>query len=234
MYTKSLNLYCALLFFLAWQEFNETEEIGCFDYNEEYQYSFLNSRDDIYLAPANDLPYVGKYGKYGPGGYYVDLGPKQSLVLQYLNLLEHHKWIDYRTRVVFLDVVIDNTNTRLFSHVKLIFELPTLGGINMVKQVWSANLYPYVYALDYFILLLQLIFIVIWCVRLVFFFIYMLRLRSVAIRAIHTYMRLFEVIFGAAAIIYCILRIHATIAAIASLRQSIGMVYFTNYNFNPF
>ena len=152
--------------------------------------------------------------------------------MQYFNLREHHRWIDYKTRVVFLDVDIYNATTRLFSHVKLFFEFPTLGSINMVKQVWSTNRYPYVHALAYFILLLQLIFIVIWCVRLVFFFIYMLRLRSDAIWAIHTYMRLFEVIFGAAAIIYCILRIHATIAAIASLRQSIGMVYFTNLQFS--
>jgi len=89
--------------------------------------------------------------------------------MQYFNLREHHRWIDYKTRVVFLDVDIYNATTRLFSHVKLFFELPTLGSINMVKQVWSANRYPYVHALAYFILLLQLIFIVIWCVRLVFF-----------------------------------------------------------------
>jgi len=53
------SVLCFIIYFLAWQEFNKTEKIGCFDYNEEFQYSFLNSRDNIYVHPANDLPMLG-------------------------------------------------------------------------------------------------------------------------------------------------------------------------------
>ncbi|XP_063448038.1 polycystin-1-like protein 2 [Mytilus trossulus] len=204
-------------FCTSWEEFNETD---CFDENEEFQYSFLHNFGE--RKSAGDSTYNGQHGKYGPDGYYIDLGPKQSLVTKYLNLLQESSWIDYRTRALFLDVVTYNANTRLFSHIKIVFELPTTGSITLTTEVWSANLYPYVYAIDYLVLLLQFIFIIVMLVRFVLFIVNFYRWRTRALLRISTYLRLMELTFGIVAIVCCILRIDATISAIALLKKSIG------------
>jgi hypothetical protein len=204
------------ILFLVWREYSETT---CFDENEEFQYSFLHSRE---AEPAGDLTYTGQHGKYGPAGYYVDLGPKQSLVTRYLSLLQEHDWVDFRTRVLFLDLVTYNANTRLFSHIKIIFELPATGSITMKTEVWSANLYPYRYALDYLILSFQIIFIIVLIVRFILFIVNLCRLKTRALTSISTYLRLLEITFDIAAVMCCILRIDATIGAISALKRSIG------------
>ncbi|CAC5393050.1 PKD1L2 [Mytilus coruscus] len=201
-----------------WGDFNESD---CFDENEEFHYSFLNSRFDD-LDPAGDLIYFGEHGTYGPGGYYIDLGPKQSLVSKYLDELIEHDWIDYRTRVLFLDLVTYNANSRLFSQIKLVFELPTTGSITLTKHVWSASFYPYQSSLDFVVLVLQIIFVLVWCVRFVLFLVFLIRCRMNAFLIVHTYSKLLELFFGAVAIICYILRIDATISVITSLRESVG------------
>ena len=168
------------------------------------------------------MTYTGQHGKYGPAGYYVDLGPKQSLVTRYLSLLQEHDWVDFRTRVLFLDLVTYNANTRLFSHIKIIFELPATGSITMKTEVWSANLYPYRYALDYLILSFQIIFIIVLIVRFILFIVNLCRLKTRALTSISTYLRLLEITFDIAAVVCCILRIDATIGAISALKRSIG------------
>ncbi|XP_052077930.1 polycystic kidney disease protein 1-like 2 [Mytilus californianus] len=201
-----------------WGDFNESD---CFDENEEFHYSFLNSRFDD-LDPAGDLIFVGEHGTYGPGGYYIDLGPKQSLVSKYLDELIEHDWIDYRTRVLFLDLVTYNANSRLFSQIKLVFELPTTGSITLTKHVWSASFYPYQSSLDFVVLVLQIIFVLVLCVRFVLFLVYLIRCRMNAFLIVHTYSKFLELFFGAVAIICYILRIDATISVITSLRESVG------------
>ncbi|VDI59821.1 Hypothetical predicted protein [Mytilus galloprovincialis] len=201
-----------------WRDYNESD---CFDENEEYHYSFLNSRFDA-LDPAGDLTYFGEHGTYGPGGYYVDLGPKQSLVSKYIDDLMEHDWIDYRTRVLFLDLVTYNANSRLFSQIKLVFELPTTGSITLTKHVWSASFYPYQSSLDFVILVLQIFFVLVWCARFVLFLVFLFSNRMNAFLLVHTYSKFFELSFGAVAIICYILRIDATISVITSLRESVG------------
>ena len=214
----------------------------CFDENEEYHYAFLHNFGEN--KNGGDLSYIGLHGTYGPDGYYIDLGPKQSLVLDYVTLLQTYRWINDRTRAVFLDVVTYNANSGLFSSIKIVFEIPSFGGVTMAKVVWSANLYPYVYARDYLILMLQLIYVVVWLVRCVLLLIKLCRNRTKMLVTIGFYLRLLELILGATAIVCYILRIDATISSIASLKMTIGefvidgtsgfQVYSAKLSFTPF
>lgn len=207
-----------IVFLVVWETYNDT---GCFDENEEFHYSFLNSRDDQ-LEPVEDLPYTGTHGTYGAAGYYIDLGPKQSLVLRYVNVLQENNWIDRQTRAVFADLVSYNANTRLFSQIKVVFELPTTGDVAMTTHVWSANFYPYQSPLDYVIMGLQFIFIIVWCVRFVLYLVFLFKQRCSALIYLEFYVKLLELGFGLAAVVFCFLRINATISAITKLRTSVG------------
>ena len=87
----------------------------------------------------------------------VDIGPKQSLAIDYIAALKLYNWIDKHTRAVFVDIMLYNANTNLFSAAKVVFELPPIGGVHLTSRVESSNLFMYVTQWDYLVLLLQVL-----------------------------------------------------------------------------
>ena len=67
------------------------------------------------------------------------------VIVPYVDIPFYRKnlWLDEQTRVIFIEFAIYNVNTALFTTVTLTFELPTLGGIFMWKQIDSVQLYRY-------------------------------------------------------------------------------------------
>lgn len=165
---------------------------------------------------------MGTFGIYGGGGYYVDLGPKQSLVLQYLQRLRTDNWIDNETRAVFADVVSYNPNLRIFNHLKVVFEKPVMGGVFMTSDIWSANLYPYVSSWDYVVLGFQILFVIILFVRIVLWLISICHLRTKCCFSVGMWVRLLEILFAIGAIVAYGIRIDKTISAIETLFNNFG------------
>lgn len=170
--------------------------------------------------------YVGEFAIYGSGGYRIDLGPKQSLVEQYIENLKNFSWIDGKTRAVFFETNTFNANTRLFSHLKIVFEISEFGSILMTTRVQSLNLYPYVASMDYIMLGCQLIFVFIIIVRIGFFAVYMFKKRSACLRTFSSWITALDLFLSLIAIIFYILRIDTTIKAIDDIIESRGTSIF--------
>lgn len=191
---------------------------SCFDENELTDYSFHYKSPEEVKA----LSYFGHYAHYGGGGYQMQLGPKLSIVLQHVTELKNKSWIDGNTRAIFVDSNTFNANSRLFTHLKVVFEISEYGAIAMQTVSKSSNLYPYVYPLDYIILCLQIIFVIIILVKMVLFGINVFKLKKKCFVTFGMWIDLTEILCGILSIVFFILRIDKTIKAVDDINNSNG------------
>lgn len=203
---------------LGWKTFNSS----CFDENELTDYSFLYKT----AKDTKGHTYFGKYAVYGEGGYMMQLGPKQSLVITMVERLRTESWIDGDTRAVFFDLNTFNANSRLFSHLKVVFEISQYGAISMTTSCTSSNLYPYMYALDYIILLLQFLFVFVLIVKMVFFGIGIFKVKTKCCTTFGMWFSLAEIMLSWMSIIFFIMRIDKTIKAVEEINSGNGIYFF--------
>jgi hypothetical protein len=200
--------------FVGWETYNTS----CFDENELTDYSFLYKSSSEVKA----FPYFGTYSYYNGGGYQMQLGPKQSLIIEHVNELRSKNWIDGNTRAVFIDSNTFNANSRLFTHLKVVFEISEYGDITMTTISKSSNLYPYVYALDYIILCLQIVFTIIIVIKMVMFGINAFKLKRKCFVSFGMWVTLAEIVLAISAIVFFIIRIDKTIKAVDDINNSNG------------
>ncbi|XP_061188827.1 uncharacterized protein LOC133197002 [Saccostrea echinata] len=207
--TESTENFCP-----GWEKFNSS----CFDENEiiDYSFQYKSSKE------LKSFSYLGKYAYYGGGGYRMQLGPKQSLVINHVNQLRSKTWIDGNTRAIFVDSNTFNANSRLFTHLKVVFEISEYGAITMTTISKSSNLYPYVYALDYIILCLQIIFVIIIVVKMILFGINVFKLKRKCFVTFGMWITLAEIVLALLAIVFFIIRIDKTIKAVDDINDSNG------------
>ncbi|OWF54511.1 Location of vulva defective 1 [Mizuhopecten yessoensis] len=189
--------------------FNETDE-------DHYAYTYKTASE------TESLYHVGMVGDYEGGGYLRDIGPSHELARNNIDRLRQQTWIDDKTRALFVDVVFLNGDTMLFSHVKVVFEFPPFGGVFMTFRSTTSNLYPYVGSLDYLVLIFQITFIVIVCVRIVLVIRSVIKTKCSCLTYLSTWFGLLEITLSVAAISVYILRIDHTIEAIERVFNDIG------------
>ncbi|XP_062589811.1 polycystin-2-like [Saccostrea cucullata] len=186
---------------------------SCFDDNEAIDISFrFRTSDEL-----KTLPYVGVFSVYGGGGYKIDIGPKQSLAMDYLSQLKSLNWIDLYTRAVFVDTFLFNANTRLFTNIKVVFEISEFGSMEMKTNTYSFNMFPYITPWDYCVLIFQLLFIIIVAARFVFLVVNIVKLRLKSFSYFATYLRMAEIVLSVSAVILYILRIDQTLQGVTDV-----------------
>ncbi|KAK3084949.1 hypothetical protein FSP39_021931 [Pinctada imbricata] len=204
----------------GWKPFN----VSCFEYednnqaNEEIDASFLYFNS----TSTKSLYHFGKFAIYDGGGYTIYLGPKQSIVMDYVEQLRALGWIDLNTRVLFIDTNSFNPSTRLFSHTQTVFEMSAFGDVIRKSETYSMNLYPYVTISDFIILALQLLFCVILCIKIVRLFREGYLYRFGCLRRFVFYCDVFDILLGLAALVSFILRILCSIEAIEDIRNDMS------------
>lgn len=214
IYIKTLQIQSILI--VGWG--NWFDDVKCFDENEETDYAFLYKTD----SDTEALPYTGKFATYGGGGYHLDIGPKQSIAQTYVQIMKSNTWIDENTRAVFVETMLYNANSKLFSHVKIVFEFSTYGTIDMEYKISTANLYPYQVSFDYVVLGLQFVFVLIIFVKLVLIFVRALRSKCGYFLTLTAWIGILEVGFGTCAIVFFIIRVDETITAIEKIFKNLG------------
>ena len=191
---------------------------SCFDENEETHYAFLYQSAN----KTTSQPYWSSDHFYDGGGYLVDIGPKQSLALAILESLRNIKWIDTGTRIVFVESIVFNTNSRLFSHIQTVYEIYSFGYIKMEINVRSANLYPYVASWDFVILGFQMLMLVVICVRIVLVVQDIIKFRCKYVLSLEFLLRVLEIIFSIAAALLYAFRIVFTLLAVEKIFLNLG------------
>ena len=78
---------------------------------------------------------------YGGGGFVADLGYTKGSALRVIHNLQNNSWIDERTRAVFIEFMIFDSSTNLFSAVTFLLETLPLGGVTTLKRINTMSLY---------------------------------------------------------------------------------------------
>ena len=118
---------------LSWRDYNETQ----IDSSNLTQLAFTFTKSKI----LKDNPHFGKYGNYLGGGYvYKMIGDLKSIKKDLLSL-QQMKWIDHKTRAIFIEFTLYNPNVNLFSYCNLLFELLPTGAIIPTSKFVTINLW---------------------------------------------------------------------------------------------
>ncbi|KAL1514223.1 hypothetical protein ABEB36_003513 [Hypothenemus hampei] len=84
--------------------------------------------------------HFGEYATYPGGGYVASLGRHLKNSLINMKYLKKHKWLDLRTRALFIEFLSYNPNVNLFNGVTLIFEANSAGDIFRNFQIHTRKL----------------------------------------------------------------------------------------------
>jgi len=79
----------------------------------------------------------GRVSKYDAGGYVAELGMQYRKTTSVLNYLRQTKWIDSRTRAVFVEMSVIVPNVNIFADVLLSLELSPAGAYLTAGRVRS-------------------------------------------------------------------------------------------------
>lgn len=165
---------------------------------------------------------LGQLGSYTGSGYLIDLDFEPTKAVTSLLRLQSNNWLDDKTRALFVETLLVNRNNMLFSHIQIILEFPSVGGVFANTEVISARLYPYITTFDYFILILQVIFAVIVIARVFALVISAVQKR---LRGFATLERLREIVdlgLSIAVITFFVLKFTSTVTNLNRLRHEDG------------
>lgn len=140
-----------------------------FEFSDWRPQPLENNTEDTPPTPfcyreTNDDLLRGVFSEYPGGGYMMNMGSQSDSVLQKIDYLKTHGWLDRRTRMVVGEISTYNANVNLMSSVRILFEIPESSGVFVQVMINSFKPYPYVTALDTLLLLVQ----VIWGVVVVY------------------------------------------------------------------
>ncbi|ESP04058.1 hypothetical protein LOTGIDRAFT_110212 [Lottia gigantea] len=94
-------------------------------------------------SETNGAPHAGKIGVYPSGGYIVDLIGARRRVDNMIEDLIQLKWIDHRTRALFVEFTLYNPNVNLFTQTTVAFEVPASGSFVSEIVVKTFRLFSY-------------------------------------------------------------------------------------------
>lgn len=110
---------------------------------------------------TKSVTYMGTFDTYSGGGYLFDVDIEPANAVSSVLKLKNQDWLDTKTHALFVEVLLMNANTMLFSRLQVLFEFPSFGDVFTDIVVETSNVYPYVNTLDYVVLLLQVLFIIV-------------------------------------------------------------------------
>lgn len=90
------------------------------------------------------VPLWGMTTVYSGGGYVAELGYYPAKAIQVIQELMHNKWIDRRTRGVFVELTVYNAQVNLFSVISLLVEAMPTGGVETFRRIDTIRVYRYV------------------------------------------------------------------------------------------
>lgn len=110
----------------------EDDQDYCAGWLTKYWFQGSCNYDEFKYKTGDELQTystTGRLGTYGAGGYIVRLNQNQDTVIDRIKELQKRRWIDRRTRVVFLEFSVYNANVNMFTSCVVSLEFNEGGGI---------------------------------------------------------------------------------------------------------
>ncbi|XP_033748129.1 polycystic kidney disease protein 1-like 2 [Pecten maximus] len=170
----------------------------------------------------DSMSIFGDHDIYGGGGYVKLLDQSVKEIRNDLYAMQAYGWIDRFTRLVVIEFVVYNPDSKLFSLPTLIIEMPQTGGYYPTVRIKTARLYPYIDSFDYLVLGLQLLFLVVTFCRFLHLIYTTWQIGRRCFSQISQWVYLISIMTSVAAIVFYIVRIDRTIYTIEELFNSSG------------
>ena len=94
-------------------------------------------------AEIEGVPIWGETTIYSGGGYVAELGYYYSKAVDVIHELASHDWIDRRTRAVFVELTVYNSQVNLFGVITLLAEFLPTGSVVTFNRIDTARVYRY-------------------------------------------------------------------------------------------
>ena len=93
------------------------------------------------MLQLRGFPYWGRFTIYSGSGYVANLGYDQVTAYTVVADLHSNKWLDIKTRAVFVEFTVYNANTNLFGIVSYFIEFPSSSAAITKSQYQIARFY---------------------------------------------------------------------------------------------
>uniref|UniRef100_A0A1I8MDB2 Polycystin cation channel n=1 Tax=Musca domestica TaxID=7370 RepID=A0A1I8MDB2_MUSDO len=110
------------------------------------------------VSQLNVNPIRGEIKRYYGAGHVKNLSYERMINEEILETLKSSKWIDRGTRIVVVEFVLFNYNSLMFDNVKILAELPPVGGIVTSHQFQAVKLHSIWSDADYSVFIAAIIF----------------------------------------------------------------------------
>ncbi|XP_078597277.1 polycystin family receptor for egg jelly-like [Branchiostoma floridae x Branchiostoma japonicum] len=107
------------------------------------------------------LPIYGVTTHYWGDGFGLHLGKFADEMRSILADLKANRWIDKRTRVIFLEAILYNKNTDLFTSLTVVFEFSETTGVFSRHHVQTFRLHQRPGTIGYIYVLLEIIYVIV-------------------------------------------------------------------------
>ncbi|XP_041361597.1 polycystic kidney disease protein 1-like 2 [Gigantopelta aegis] len=111
-------------------------------------------------SSLDTLPIMGRLDIYPGGGYILQLPRHPYKARELIEKVKKTKWIDERTRVVFVEFTLFNPNVQLFTVVVLMFEYSNTGFVFPYHLIYTANFYHYQNEFETFVAIVEVLFVI--------------------------------------------------------------------------
>ena len=148
---------------------------------------------------------------YGGGGFVADLGYTKRSALRVIHNLQNNSWIDERTRAVFIEFMIFDSSTSLFSAVSLLMEVLPLGGVCTSKRINTMSLYgARTSGVRSFNSLCELIVIVVVCYFIIAEIVKVCKKKCTYFKSVWSYVEMAQILSATATVVLSIFRRYHT------------------------
>ncbi|XP_071050972.1 polycystin-2-like [Onthophagus taurus] len=93
----------------------------------------------MYTKRNMAVAYSGILANYASDGFLIPMGLDRTNFIQMARRLRKDGWYSLNTRALFLDFMLYNPNLDIFCGVKLIFEIPAVGGVIPSAKFYTFN-----------------------------------------------------------------------------------------------
>lgn len=84
-------------------------------------------------------PFKGHQARYDGGGYLLELGRTRQESRSVINYMKKTRWLDHRTRAIFVEFTLLNPNINKFLDVVLLIEIGATASFTMRSWVFSLS-----------------------------------------------------------------------------------------------
>ncbi|XP_078584710.1 uncharacterized protein LOC144866889 [Branchiostoma floridae x Branchiostoma japonicum] len=121
---------------------NGTDDTVCSPSSLQTSRELHNCADNVspwrytYASLTDGVPFFGQHGSYISGGYIAWLGTTDES----MSFLQRQRWLDDKSRAVFIELILYNPHVNLFSVVSLVVEFTNLGAAYKSSEIVTVRL----------------------------------------------------------------------------------------------